>query len=162
MVAHSLTLSPRLVERQMVVSQRGLLCLAHGVPVSAPSAGSTVCGVVLVQCILEAWLTVSGVGAFQEYYQNDLLKGNSPSTIAWIPSLQIFFIMGTGPIIGKLYDSYGPRYLILGGSFLHVFGLMMASISTEYYQILLSQGVCSAIGVSAIFQPGKIFLRILF
>lgn len=98
------------------------------------------------------------MGAFQEYYQNDLLKGTSPSTVAWIPSLQIFFIMGTGPIIGKLYDTYGPRYLILGGTFLHVFGLMMASISTEYYQILLSQGVCSAIGVSAIFQPGKIFL----
>jgi MFS transporter, MCT family, aspergillic acid transporter len=36
---------------------------------------------------------------------------------------------------------------------LHVFGLMMASISTQYYQILLSQGVCSAIGVAAIFQP---------
>ena len=32
---------------------------------------------------------------------------------------------------------------------------MMASISTEYYQILLSQGVCSAIGASAIFLPGK-------
>ena len=31
----------------------------------------------------------------------------------------------------------------------------MASISKEYYQILLSQGVCSAIGVSIIFQPGK-------
>ncbi|CAF3616387.1 unnamed protein product [Fusarium graminearum] len=116
---------------------------------------------------LEAWLVVLGawctsfcsfgwinsVGAFQEYYQNDLLKEYSSSTIAWIPSLQIFFIMGMGPVIGKLYDSYGPRWLILGGSFLHVFGIMMASISTEYYQILLSQGVCSAIGVSAIFQP---------
>ncbi|KAM0358931.1 hypothetical protein HYE67_011281 [Fusarium culmorum] len=116
---------------------------------------------------LEAWLVVLGawctsfcsfgwinsVGAFQEYYQNDLLKEYSSSTIAWIPSLQIFFIMGMGPIIGKLYDSYGPRWLIFGGSFLHVFGIMMASISTEYYQILLSQGVCSAIGVSAIFQP---------
>ncbi len=32
---------------------------------------------------------------------------------------------------------------------------MMASISTEYYQLLLSQGVCSAIGVAAIFQPCK-------
>lgn len=32
---------------------------------------------------------------------------------------------------------------------------MMTSISHSYYQILLSQGVCSAIGVSAIFQPGK-------
>jgi MFS family permease len=30
---------------------------------------------------------------------------------------------------------------------------MMASISKEYYQILLSQGVCSAMGVCAIFQP---------
>jgi MFS family permease len=30
---------------------------------------------------------------------------------------------------------------------------MMASISKEYYQVLLSQGVCSAMGVCAIFQP---------
>lgn len=37
---------------------------------------------------------------------------------------------------------------------MHVFGVMMASLGTEYYQILLAQGVCSAIGVSAIFQPG--------
>lgn len=43
---------------------------------------------------------------------------------------------------------------MIGGSFLHVIGLMMASISTEYYQILLSQGVCSAIGAAAIFQGG--------
>lgn len=55
--------------------------------------------------------------------------------------------------MGVLYDKYGPRYLILAGSFLHVFGLMMASISTEYYQVLLSQGICSAVGVAAIFQP---------
>jgi MFS transporter, MCT family, aspergillic acid transporter len=31
----------------------------------------------------------------------------------------------------------------------------MASISSQYYQVLLSQGVCSAIGVACIFQPGK-------
>lgn len=30
---------------------------------------------------------------------------------------------------------------------------MMASLSTKYYQILLSQGVCSAMGICAIFQP---------
>ena len=41
----------------------------------------------------------------------------------------------------------------MGGAFLHVFGLMMASISKEYYQVLLSQGVCSSMGVCAIFQP---------
>lgn len=38
-------------------------------------------------------LTRIGVGAFQEYYQNVMLKQFSSSTIAWIPSLQIFFMM---------------------------------------------------------------------
>jgi hypothetical protein len=33
------------------------------------------------------------------------------------------------------------------------FGLIMDSISTQYYQFLLLQGVYSAIGVAAVFQP---------
>lgn len=41
-----------------------------------------------------------------------------------------------GPIIGKLYDNYGPRYLLLVGTFLEVFGLMMTSLATEYYQLV--------------------------
>ncbi|KIW20635.1 hypothetical protein PV08_01211 [Exophiala spinifera] len=110
--------------------------------------------------VLGAWCTsfcsfgwLNSIGVFQEYYQNVLLSQYSPSTISWIPSLQIFFMMGMGPVIGVIYDHYGPRWLLLGGTFLHVFGVMMASLGKEYYQILLAQGVCSAIGVSAIFQP---------
>jgi hypothetical protein len=52
--------------------------------------------------VLGAWCTafcsfgwVNSIGVFQEYYQNDLLKDYSSSTIAWIPSLQIFFLMGS-------------------------------------------------------------------
>ncbi|RYP69488.1 hypothetical protein DL770_008218 [Monosporascus sp. CRB-9-2] len=115
---------------------------------------------------LRAWLVVLGVwcslfvsfgwlnsiGTFQEYYQHELLSGYSPGTVSWIPSLTVFFIMGMGPIIGQLYDRFGPRYLMLGGTFLHVFGLMMASISKQYYQLLLSQGICSDLGASAVFQ----------
>lgn len=56
--------------------------------------------------------------------------------------------------MGKTYDNYGPRPLLIVGTLLHVFGLMMASISNTYYQFLLSQGVCSAIGVACVFQPG--------
>ncbi|KAF7555825.1 hypothetical protein G7Z17_g1934 [Cylindrodendrum hubeiense] len=110
--------------------------------------------------VLGTWCTsfcsfgwINSVGIFQDYYEREMLKNYSSSTIAWIPSLQIFFIMAMGPVVGRLYDIYGPRRLILGGTLLHVFGLMMASLSTEYYQILLSQGICSAIGASAIFQP---------
>lgn len=58
-----------------------------------------------------------------------------------------------GPIVGKYYDAYGSRYILLIGTFLHVFGLMMTSISTKYYQFLLAQGVVSATGASFIFYP---------
>ncbi|RDW66467.1 hypothetical protein BP6252_10102 [Coleophoma cylindrospora] len=110
--------------------------------------------------VFGAWCTafcsfgwINSVGTFQNYYEATLLKNYTASEISWIPSLQIFFLFVMGPVVGKIYDSYGPRYLLVAGSFLHVFGLMMASISTTYYQLLLSQGICSAIGVACIFQP---------
>ncbi|OAQ66140.1 MFS transporter [Pochonia chlamydosporia 170] len=117
-------------------------------------------GLVAWSVVLGAWCVsfcsfgwINSVGAFQEYYQHNMLSSYSASTIAWIPSLQIFFMNAMGPVVGMIYDKYGPRELLLAGSILHVFGLMMCSLGTQYYQILLAQGVCSAIGVSAIFQP---------
>ena len=65
----------------------------------------------------------------------------------------VFFMLFCGPFVGKIFDDYGHRYLLVVGTFLHVFGLMMTSISKEYYQFLLSQAVCSAIGASMVFYP---------
>lgn len=53
---------------------------------------------------------------------------------------------------------HGPRYPLLIGTFLHVFGLMMTSLCQEYYQFLLAQGICSSIGASCIFYAGWTFL----
>jgi MFS family permease len=58
-----------------------------------------------------------------------------------------------GPIVGRLYDNHGPRWILLAGTFLHVFGLMMISICTKYYQFILAQGICSPLGASMIFYP---------
>lgn len=131
----------------------------------------------------KAWLTVAGasaclfvsfgwvncVGVFQDYYQTHQLQQYTSSEISWIPALQsgwspfynelnvltttVFCMLFGGPFVGKIFDDYGPQYLLAVGAFLHVFGLMMASISTEYYQILLSQALCSAIGASMVFYP---------
>ncbi|KAL3256749.1 hypothetical protein ABHI18_007354 [Aspergillus niger] len=110
--------------------------------------------------VLGAWCAyfctfgwINSIGTFQTYYETTLLSGYSTSTIAWIPSLEVFFMFFMGPIVGTLSDRLGARVVIIAGSLLHVFGLMMTSISTEYYQVLLSQGVCSAMGLCAIFQP---------
>ncbi|KAH8882023.1 putative monocarboxylate transporter [Thozetella sp. PMI_491] len=108
--------------------------------------------------VLGAWCAsfcgygwINSIGTFQEYYQAGPLKDYSASQIAWIPSMQIFFMSVLGPVIGRIHDRYGIRMLVAVGSFLHVFGLMMASLSTEYYQFMLSQGVCSSIGVASVF-----------
>ncbi|KAI9892674.1 MAG: hypothetical protein M1814_001368 [Vezdaea aestivalis] len=92
-----------------------------------------------------------GIGIFQDYYSRNQLKQYSSSKIAWIPSLETFMMFFLGPLFGKVVDDNGPRVLLIGGTFLHIFGIMMTSICKEYYQFILAQGICSPIGASALF-----------
>ncbi|KAK5099619.1 hypothetical protein LTR70_002300 [Exophiala xenobiotica] len=105
-------------------------------------------------CLFVSFGWINAVGVFQNYYQTGPLREYSPSTVGWIVSTEVFFMLFMSPWVGLFFDNFGPRWLLIGGTFLHVFGLMMASLSTEYYQFFLSQGVCSAIGASMLFGPG--------
>jgi MFS family permease len=122
-------------------------------PADFPDGGLEACLVVLGGwcSLFVSFGWINCIGVFQEYYQLTLLSQYSSSTVSWIPSMEVFMMFFGGPVFGKVFDSYGPRYLLLVGSFFHVFGLMMTSLSTKYYQFLLAQGVCSALGASAIF-----------
>ncbi|KAH8678552.1 major facilitator superfamily domain-containing protein [Xylariales sp. PMI_506] len=128
-----------------------------GVATNVEDAGPPDGGTTAWLVVLGAWCCsfcspgwVNSVGAFQQYYEVGPLKDYPSSTISWIPSLQFFFLFALGPIVGIIFDNYGPRPLIIGGTLLHVFGLMMASLATTYYEFILSQGVCSAIALACI------------
>ncbi|CAG7916277.1 unnamed protein product [Penicillium olsonii] len=103
-------------------------------------------------CLFCAFGWVNAIGIFQEYYQNNQLSSYSASSISWILSLEPFVLFAAGLVTGRLFDNYGPKWLLLVGTFLHVFGLMMTSISTEYYQFFLAQGICSPLGASFVFS----------
>lgn len=114
---------------------------------------------------LQAWMIVVGgwcanfvsvgwnnsVGIFQTIYEKELLSSYSSSSIGWINSLQAFVMFASAPVFGKIFDSYGPRYSMMAGSFFLVLGIMMMSLSTEYYQFMLAQSVCTGLGAAAIF-----------
>ncbi|KAL8307086.1 hypothetical protein RB597_001231 [Gaeumannomyces tritici] len=114
----------------------------------------------------EAWTVVFGgacglfctfgvincVGVFQTYYVDGPLRAHGQSTVAWISSLQVFGMVGGGVVFGRLFDVYGPRPLLIGGTLTYVFGLMMTSLCTEFWQFLLAQGIVSSIGSSAVFN----------
>ncbi|KAF7524802.1 hypothetical protein G7054_g11291 [Neopestalotiopsis clavispora] len=115
---------------------------------------------------LDAWLTVFGgfmalfctfglvncVGVFLSYYVQGPLDSYGESAVSWITSTQIFVQTGTTAIWGRLYDAYGPRYLLITGTIIYCFGLMMTSLSTQYYQFFLSQSIVAAAASGAIFN----------
>ncbi|KAI1767479.1 monocarboxylate permease-like protein [Hypoxylon sp. FL1150] len=115
----------------------------------------------------EAWFCIAGgfctifssfgwvncIGVFQDYYQANQLSSYSSSSVAWIPATESFMLFFFGLFAGRMADNYGPRWPLLVGSVLHVFGLMMVSLSKEYYQIFLAQSIVSGVGTSFLFYP---------
>jgi MFS family permease len=64
-------------------------------------------------------------------------------------------VYACGPIFGRIIDSHGPRLVLMFGSAMHILGLLMMSVASKYYQVLLAQGICSSIGISAIYYAGR-------
>jgi MFS family permease len=92
-------------------------------------------------------------GSFQSYYVLDFLPTVSTSAISWVGTIQSWLLIIGGLIAGPLFDMGYYRSMILVGSFLSVFGIMMLSLATEYYQILLSQGICTGLGFGLLYIP---------
>lgn len=96
---------------------------------------------------------MSGGSVFQSYYITTTLSSSNPSDVAWIGSVQLWGCFFFGIWAGRLSDKYGPALPLGLGTVFMVFGIMMASISKKYYQLLLSQGFCMALGMGLIFTP---------
>lgn len=101
-------------------------------------------------------------GAYQTYYERDLLSTNSPSSIAWIGSIQAFLLLLVGTLTGPIYDAGHFRALIATGTFLLVLGHMMLSLCHSYWQVLLAQAFCIGLGPGCLFVPGVAILSTYF
>ncbi|KAK4189131.1 major facilitator superfamily domain-containing protein [Podospora australis] len=99
------------------------------------------------------WGLLNTFGIFQAEYSTTILPTTSSSAISWVGSLQAFLMLFVCVLCGRLLDA-GYFYLdITIGIFLSVFGMMMTSLATSYYQILLAQGIAVGIGAGMAFIP---------
>ncbi|KAK9441950.1 Major facilitator superfamily domain, general substrate transporter [Metarhizium brunneum] len=102
---------------------------------------------------MNTWGFLLTSGAFQAHYELFLIRDQSSSNIAWISTTSAFLVFAAGIVTGPLYDRGFYKPLLVAGSLLQVFGFMMLSISTEYYQLFLSQAICIGIGSGIVFTP---------
>ena len=66
------------------------------------------------------------------------------------PSFDILSTLLTfskGTFVGHAFDKHGPRPVLIVGSIILVFSIMMTSLSTQYYQYMLGQGILLGLGV---------------
>jgi MFS family permease len=124
-------------------------------PRTPPNGGAKAWLSVLAAFILffVSWGPATGYGAYQDYYQRNLLASYSSSTIAWIGTVNATLLVATGVLAGPLFDQGYVRHLMVLGAILLVLGQMMLSLSDQYYQIILSQGICSGIGAGLVYVP---------
>lgn len=110
--------------------------------------------------IFTTWGWVNSFGAFQTYYTSVLPQ--SPSTISWIGSLQIWFCLVISVISGRLLDAglFLPTFLV--GAIIQVLGIFLMSISTQFWSLMLTQGVLTGIGAGIFFTPSLALVATYF
>nr|POE53580.1 aspyridones efflux protein apdf [Quercus suber] len=101
--------------------------------------------------ILVTWGWVNSYGAFQTYYTLHL--NESVSTISWIGTMQNWFTFFVGAFSGRLLDAGYFRAVFLAGSIIQIAGIFLMSISTEFWQLMLTQGVMTGLGGGLFFVP---------
>ncbi|KAI0707812.1 MFS general substrate transporter [Earliella scabrosa] len=110
---------------------------------------------VVIGCAAGACATfglVNAWGVFQAYYTTTLLAGSSPSTIAWIGSVQYALVFIPGLVVGRIFDMGYVKLPIGLASALLVAVTFLTAECKEYWQFLLCQGFGCGLASGTIFS----------
>ncbi|KAK7030429.1 hypothetical protein VNI00_014173 [Paramarasmius palmivorus] len=116
---------------------------------------------------LRAWLVVFGTacttfasfgyvnswGVFQSYYEETLLQNYSPSSIAWIGSIQYALVFFPALPIGRLFDLGYFKIPFLISSACIVLSAFLTAQCTQYWHFILCQGLLTGIASGCLFGP---------
>lgn len=76
-----------------------------------------------------------------------------PGEVGGIISGYTLLNLSLGFYVGPLFDRYGPRRLVLAGTLCLAASLLLVSISTSYWSLLLALGILSSLASSLLLTP---------
>lgn len=101
--------------------------------------------------VTHTWGSVNAFGSYQAYYAEVLPQPNS--TISWIGSTQACLLFIVGIFSGRAFDAGYFRPTVLLGVTIQIIGIFTMSVAKNYWQLLLSQGLCVGLGGGIFFMP---------
>ncbi|KAH9825970.1 aspyridones efflux protein apdF-like [Teratosphaeria destructans] len=101
--------------------------------------------------LFTTWGWVNSYGTFQTYYTDTLAQ--PASTISWIGTIQTWLTFIVGIFSGRALDAGFLRPVVVAGAVIQVLGIFMMSLSTTYWQLMLTQGVMTGLGGGLFFTP---------
>ncbi|KAG7324982.1 hypothetical protein KOW79_011298 [Hemibagrus wyckioides] len=84
------------------------------------------------------------------------------SDTAWISSILLAMLYGSGPLCSVLVNRFGCRPVMMVGGLFASLGMILASFATNIIQIYLTTGVITGLGLALNFQPSLIMLNRYF
>lgn len=93
---------------------------------------------------------ISSVGLFQSYWSTHQLHAYTSRDIGWISAVNVFLNLFLGVQVGPLFDRYGPRWLVLGGSVAYVLALVLLAECRAYWHFMLVYGVLGGVSSAAL------------
>uniref|UniRef100_A0A8C6RSR1 Solute carrier family 16 (monocarboxylic acid transporters), member 8 n=1 Tax=Nannospalax galili TaxID=1026970 RepID=A0A8C6RSR1_NANGA len=96
------------------------------------------------------------VSVFFKELKQDFGAGYSDT--AWVSSIMLAILYGTGPVSSILVARFGCRRVMLAGGLLASAGMILASFATRLLELYLTAGVLTGLGLALNFQPSLIML----
>ncbi|CCA66982.1 related to monocarboxylate transporter [Serendipita indica DSM 11827] len=96
---------------------------------------------------------VNSWGAFQAYYEAVKFPDHSPSTIAWVGSIQYSLIFVPGLVVGRLFDRGYFRLPFMSANFVFLLATFMVAECRTFPQVLVCQGILTGIACGTMFSP---------
>ncbi|XP_005989133.1 monocarboxylate transporter 4 [Latimeria chalumnae] len=118
---------------------------------------------ILIGCFIITGFSYAFPKAVSVFFK-ELIKefGVGYSDTAWISSILLAMLYGTGPLCSILVNRFGCRPVMMIGGLFASLGMILASFCTSIILIYLTTGVLTGLGLALNFQPSLIMLNRYF
>ncbi|KAH0280876.1 MFS general substrate transporter, partial [Aureobasidium melanogenum] len=126
------------------------------IPAPSYAEGGMRAWLVVLACWCVAFASfgiINTFGVYETYYLKTYLHGYSPSTVAWIGSIQAWVQLSSTLISGPISDRYGPMVIVWPASLSLVIAMMLTSLCKDFYQFFLCQGILLGVSSGLIYAP---------